>query len=62
MTILQESNARTKLIRCLTKAYLDYFKYLARAKKLGIDDNLIKRMHAEVADKLSSAKPKPNKA
>lgn len=62
MTILKEANARTRLIRCLARAYLDYLKYLARAKELGIDDNLIKRMHAEVADKLSSAKPKPSKA
>lgn len=62
MTILQESNARTKLIRCLTRAYSDYFKYLARAKELGIEDNLIKRIQTEVAEKLSLAKPKPNKA
>lgn len=58
MTILQESNARTKLIRCLAKAYSDYFKYLAKAKELGIDDSLVKRIQAETAEKLSSAKTK----
>ena len=62
MTILQESNARAKLIRCLAKAYSDYFKHLAKAKEIGIDDSLVKRMQTEVAEKLSSAKPKSNKA
>jgi len=62
MTILQESNARAKLIRCLAKAYSDYLKYLAKAKELGVDDNLMKRIQTEVAEKLSSAKPKSNKA
>ena len=62
MTILQESNARAKLIRCLAKAYSDYFKYLAKAKEIGIDDSLVKRIQTEVAKKLSPAKPKSNKA
>lgn len=62
MTILQESNARAKLIRRLAKAYSDYFKHLAKAKEIGIDDSLVKRIQTEVAEKLSSAKPKSNKA
>lgn len=62
MTILQESNARAKLIRCLAKAYSDYFKYLAKAKEIGIDDSLVKRIQTEVTEKLSPAKPKSNKA
>nr|WP_314887210.1 hypothetical protein [uncultured Campylobacter sp.] len=62
MTILQESNARAKLIRCLAKAYSDYLKCLVKAKDLGIDDNLVKRIQTEVAEKFSSAKPKSNKA
>ena len=62
MTILQESNARAKLIRCLAKAYSDYFKHLAKAKEIGIDDSLVKRIQTEVAEKLSPAKPKSNKA
>jgi len=62
MTILQENNARAKLIRCLAKAYSDYFKHLAKAKEIGIDDSLVKRIQTEVAEKLSSAKPKSNKA
>ena len=62
MTILQENNARAKLIRCLAKAYSDYFKHLAKAKEIGIDDSLVKRIQTEVAEKLSPAKPKSNKA
>ena len=62
MTILQENNGRAKLIRCLAKAYSDYFKHLAKAKEIGIDDSLVKRIQTEVAEKLSSAKPKSNKA
>ena len=58
MTILQESNARTKLIRRLTKAYADYHRYVLKAKELGIDDSLVKRVQAETTEKLSSAKTK----
>ena len=62
MTTFQESNARAKLIWRLTKAYADYHRYVLKAKQLGIDDSLVKRIQTEVAEKLSSAKPKSNKA
>ena len=50
MTTFQESNARAKLIWRLTKAYADYHRYVLKAKQLGIDDSLVKRIQAEVTE------------
>ena len=61
MTTFQESNARAKLIWRLTKAYTDYHRYVLKAKQLGIDDSLVKRIQAEVTEELNPAKPKPSR-